>query len=195
MSYVAVFVAALLESLAVVGLFVPGTAVVITAGAAARAGEASTLLVIAAAALGAGAGGLFSFAFGLQLHGWKPLRPWLERHAEAVANAQRLLTRFGALAVFAASLLGPTRAFVPMLAGAGKMPARRFAVAHLSGSLVWALATVFAGGSAFALWERLPWQWSAAVAAALLTAWLGGRLIARAWRRRRGAVLGAERQG
>jgi undecaprenyl-diphosphatase len=178
-AYVAVFLLALLESLAVVGLLVPGTAGVAAAGIAAHEGKLDEWAVIAVAAAGAITGDALSYVLGRNLHAWKRLHPWFARHAEAMQRAERFVERWGMAAVILARFFGPTRAFAPMIAGTAEMPVKRYAVANVLGGIAWSFVVVTVGEEAADVYTHVPHAWFAAGVGAALAAWLVWRLVRR----------------
>jgi len=78
-----------------------------------------------------------------------------------VALAERLFNRWGARAVFFGRFIALLRIFAGPLAGALKMPYRRFLVANVSGALCWAggtTAVVYFAGMAAERWlSRFSW--------------------------------------
>ena len=78
-----------------------------------------------------------------------------------VALAERLFNRWGARAVFFGRFIALLRIFAGPLAGALKMPYRRFLAANVSGALCWAggtTAVVYFAGMAAERWlSRFSW--------------------------------------
>jgi membrane-associated protein len=170
------------------GLPLPATVLVLTAGAAAAAGELAVWAVFAAALGGALVGDQAAYALGRA--GGRPLVARFARTAERarmVARAEALVARHGLLAVYLSRWpLSPLAPYVCYLAGAARMPRGRFGLASLAGEATWAglyvgLGFAFAE-SAAALSQRMGALSSAltglALAAGLWLAW-------RTWRRRR----------
>ena len=188
MAYVSVFLLALFEAVAVVGLVVPGTTGVAAAGGAAQTGQLSYWGVLGAAVAGAFLGDAASYALGRWLHRWKRIRPWIVRHQVRVDQAERFVRRWGVLGVILGRFLAPTRAFVPLIAGTTEMPLGRFMVANAAGALAWSFVAVTLGEEAVRTYEHVPKQWSVGalgVLAALGLAWL---FVKRAVAKRRRAA-------
>jgi membrane protein DedA with SNARE-associated domain len=179
MAYAAVFLLALLEALAVIGLVIPGTTGVAAIGAAAEARHLSPVGLMAAATVGAVLGDGLSYFAGCNLHAWKRLRPFFERHALALQRTHRFIERWGVAAIIFARFFGPARAFAPLVAGTAGMPVARYAIANVAGAIAWSFVFVTIGEQAVAAWDRLPHTWLAVGAAAVAAAWLGWKLLAR----------------
>jgi membrane protein DedA with SNARE-associated domain len=129
---------AFLESLPVIGLFVPGSLVLVGTGLLVAAGVLSPLPVLAATVLGAAA----------------VRRHLPRRYRRTYARSLLGFRRFGWWAVFVGRFLAPLRAFVPIAAGVSRMPERSFQTANVASALVWAPLLLLPGwlaGSATAL--------------------------------------------
>jgi membrane protein DedA with SNARE-associated domain len=122
--YWIVFAAILFDN---AGLPIPGELVLLTLGGMARSDLLDPMLGLAAATAGALAGDSLAYCVG-RLGG-----PWVRRrlpvgHGLAMRRRSMILGKF----VFGA------RAFLAPLAGAGRMPYRRFVVFDAVGALAWA---------------------------------------------------------
>lgn len=136
---------ALAESLAIVGTLVPAGIVMFAAGALVGHGTLQLAWTIGVAAAGAIAGDALSYELGR--HGQDRVRAWplFQRHADAIGRAERLVARKGALSVVLARFTGAVRAFVPLLAGFARMPARTFYATNVASALLWAPAHILPG--------------------------------------------------
>jgi membrane-associated protein len=92
------------------------------------------------------------YAFGARLG-----RPWLQRRVAAgrldarhLQRAEAFYERFGWFAVVAARWIPWVRTFTPILAGAARMPYRRFLPANVGGALVWGPGLLVLGYAAAA---------------------------------------------
>ena len=146
---------ALVESLALVGLLVPG--VVLMAAASSLAGHQDLAIapVLGAAFLGAVAGDGLSFLLGYtQRERVTALWP-LSRHPEWLARGARFFQRHGTLSVFLGRFVGPVRPVVPLIAGMLQMSPRTFTWANLGSALLWAPAYVLPGYLLGRTWQQL----------------------------------------
>ncbi len=154
-----VFSVACSESLALVGLLVPGTVLMLALAVIATASAAQLALSLSAALAGAIVGDWLSYALGWhyrhQLDSWPRLGTQLHR-------ARRFFARYGALGVFCARFIGPLRPLVPLVAGACAMPRRKFIIANVSSALLWSAAYLLPGS----LWQQLPLPQRQSLAAA-----------------------------
>lgn len=135
------------EALVLIGTFVPGSATLVAVGSAAGALHLSLQPLVLGAMIGAIAGDTLSFFLGRH-YGPRLLRsPRLEKHRAWIVRGEKMLARWGDLAVFAGRLLPPTRALMPALAGTSVLPLWRFLLADMLAALVW--ATLHLGVAAF----------------------------------------------
>jgi membrane-associated protein len=139
--YLVVFGLVFVESGLLVGFLLPGDTVLFAAGlVAATAGSGVSLGVLVVGVLVAAvAGDSVGYAFGARLG-----RPWLLQRTQRgrlsprhLRRAESFYQRFGSLAVVAARWIPWVRTFTPILAGAARMPYRRFLLANVGGALVW----------------------------------------------------------
>lgn len=145
---------AFLESLPVIGLFVPGSLVLVGTGLLVAAGVLSPLPVLAATVLGAVAGDLVGFRLARAFGPAAVRRHLPRRYRRTYARSLLGFRRFGWWAVFVGRFLAPLRAFVPIAAGVSRMPERSFQTANVASALVWAPLLLLPGwlaGSATAL--------------------------------------------
>ncbi len=211
-AYVVVGILAALEASAFVGLFVPGELALLAGGYIAQQGNASLLLMMIVGTAGAIVGDSIGYEigrhFGPALQGSRLGR---RVGAERWRRAEQYLLDKGGRAVFAGRFVGVLRALVPALAGAGRMPYRRFLVWNAAGAAVWAPGVVLAGYLAGSSYRRVERYIGAAGLVLLALAVVIGSIVAaarwiaahpdrvRAWadrqRRRRVVALVADRYG
>lgn len=133
------------ESLAVVGLLIPATAMMIAVGGLIGAGVVDPFPIIAWAVAGAVVGDWISYSIGRRI-GPAAYRRWpLNRHRPMVARARLFFRRYGFLSIFAGRFLGPIRATIPLVAGVMEMDRRRFQLANITSALLW-VPVMFAPG-------------------------------------------------
>ncbi len=133
------------ESLALVGMLIPATAIMFAVGGMIGLGLVEAWQVLLGGIVGAVLGDWLSYALG----GWlgpQAYRRWpLNRHMAAVARARLFFRRFGFTAVLLGRLFGPIRATIPVVAGVMRMPARRFQLANVLSAVIW-VPGIFAPG-------------------------------------------------
>lgn len=159
-SYLIIFAAAALECAAFAGLLVPGESLVLASGFLAHRGILQFDAVIAAAGLGAIAGDNIGYLLGAKLG-----REWLLRRGSRVGlrtrrleQAEAFFRRHGPKAVFFGRFIGFARALVPFVAGASRMPWRKYAVYDALGAIPWTVVFVTLGYVLGASW-RVAEKW------------------------------------
>ena len=161
----AIAVAAFLETLVVVGLLLPGVAILFALATLAGSGLLDLLPVYLWAFTGAVLGDAVSYQLGYHFHhnvrGWWPFR----KHPHWLDNGEAFIDRHGVLSIVLGRFIGPVRPVVPVLAGMLNMLPRRFYIANLLSSIPWALVYLTPGyltGAAveLGLFHNIPeWAW------------------------------------
>lgn len=153
-TYVLVGALAYLETAGGVGLIAPGEIAVILGGVSAGQGELSLPGLIALVWACALAGDLTSYVLGRRLG-----REFLTRHGAAFGVSEQRLTqveRFfadhGGKTIVVGRFIGLVRVLSPFIAGASRMPARRFAAYTTIASGLWAATFSLLG---YAFWQSL----------------------------------------
>jgi membrane protein DedA with SNARE-associated domain len=173
------------ESFAIVGVLIPGTAILLSVGGLLGAGLLDPVSVVLWALFGALAGNWASYIIGRKI-GPRAYRSWpLNRDRRTVARARLFFRRYGFGAVLLSRFLGPMRAVVPMVAGVMDMNSRSFHAANVISAVIWVPA-IFAPGYFAAsrleedaqLSEMHVMAFAAGIALITIAgAWLGARLL------------------
>ena len=133
------------ESLAVIGVLIPATAVMIAIGGLIGAGTLDPVPVYIWAVAGAILGDWLSYWIGRRI-GPSVYRRWpLNRHRPMVARTRLFFRKYGFLSVFFGRFLGPVRATIPLVAGVMEMARKPFQLANLLSALLW-VPLMFAPG-------------------------------------------------
>lgn len=154
----AIFIAAFLECLALVGIVLPG--VVLMFGLALIAGSSSLGLpsVLLLAWIGGLCGDVLSYALGYRLQNKVPRLPLLRTHPHWLINAQIHFEHYGALSILLGRFIGPLRPVLPLVAGMLSMPFSRFASVSVVAAAGWAIAYIMPGWLVGAAFELSPPQ-------------------------------------
>jgi membrane protein DedA with SNARE-associated domain len=139
-TYLLVGVLAFLETGAGIGLIAPGELAVIVGGVTAGQGAIDLWLLIALVWACAIAGDTTSFFLGRRLGREFMLRhgPRVKLTAGRIEQVERFFARHGGKTLLLGRFIGLVRALAPFLAGASKLPFRRFFPYALVASGVWA---------------------------------------------------------
>jgi len=165
------FLAALVETILVVGLFLPGSTLLLLLGAlSASGGGPSFLWLLIFAVAGATLGDNVNFVLGRRYgQRWTENGIWLLRR-EHFEKARAFFSKHGGKSVFFARFIPSLKEVAPFVAGTAGMSRGWFFIWNLLGALGWGLQWVGAG-YVFARSLTLAQQWMsrAGLAAALLT--------------------------
>lgn len=134
------FIVAATESLAFVGLFVPGTVIVLGLGALAMAGPVSLWKLVIAGIAGAIVGDGISYEWGHA--GGRLFGRRLEKHRQ---RGEKFFRRHGALSILIGRFVGPARPIIPFVAGTARMSRLRFYVVNVASAVAWSLSYFGAG--------------------------------------------------
>ena len=178
--YIVIFMGAMLESAAFLGVVVPGESLVLVAGFIAAQGLLDLGDLVLVVAVGAACGDSIGYELGRRLG-----RLWLLRHGGWLGISHARLNRVdvfferhGGKSVFLGRFVGFARAVVPFLAGSSRMPYRVFLPYNALGALLWSAVIVLLGYFLGASWQ-LAERWIGRASAIL-----GGLLlfvVALAW--------------
>lgn len=131
------YLIALLESLAIVGILLPGVAILFALSA-----YASSLMpfswLMAAAMAGAFTGDTLSFLLGQKLK-WR-IKDWriIQKHQDYFHKSQHICQNYGVIGLLVGRFIGPVRPLMPMMAGILAFPPARFYTTAIIGCLAWA---------------------------------------------------------
>ena len=155
LAYTAIFLAAFLEAVPILGSLIPGSTVILALSALVPAGSLHLTPVLAAATAGALLGDGLAYWIG-RASQREVLTAWpMSNYPLLVAKSEAFFHRYGTLAVFFARFVPPVRAVVPITAGALGMPPQRFYPVNAAAVLLWASVHVLSGalaGSAAEQW-------------------------------------------
>jgi membrane protein DedA with SNARE-associated domain len=156
-AYVLVFVFALLECAAFVGLLVPGESMVVFAGFLAGRGALELPLLLPAVWIGAVLGDNAGYWMGREVP-----RPWVLAHGGrlgitqgALEKAEDYFRRHGGKTVLFGRFIGFLRALAPFVAGSSRMPWPRFLGYNAAGAVLWSTAFTLLGFFAGESWHRI----------------------------------------
>lgn len=137
--------AAAVEGLFLIGMLIPGSLLMFSAGAIAVAGEIPLTPVMLVAALGAWLGDCFSFYLGWRYRHHLPAIAARLRAPGAIARGEQFFARHGGKSIVLGRLIGPLRPLVPAIAGASAMRPSHFMAIDLIAALLWAPAYALPG--------------------------------------------------
>lgn len=144
--YLGVFTIVFLESGLLIGFFFPGDSLLFTAGFLASQGYLDLGILITGCFIFAVLGDTIGYQIGKRL-GPKVFSKnnsllFNKKHLE---TAQKFYDKHGGKTIILARFMPVVRAFAPVVAGAGKMDYKKFAMFNLVGGVLWAIGITSAG--------------------------------------------------
>ncbi len=125
------------ESLILIGLFFPATAIMLFTGGLIQKGLLDPTTVIAWSIAGAVLGDIVTYWIGRWI-GPSVVHHWpLNRDKQAVARARLFFRKFGFLSIFIGRFLGPVRSTIPLVAGIMRMRHLNFQIANITSAMAW----------------------------------------------------------
>jgi undecaprenyl-diphosphatase len=186
------------ESLAGVGLIVPGTLSLFGVGALIAAGALGFWSTYAWAVSGAVLGDGLSYWLGRHYHQRvRSLWPF-SRHPDWLDTGQAFFHRHGGKSVFLGRFIGPIRPVIPLVAGMLDMPPSRFYLVNLLSALGWALVYLLPGiafGASLTLAAQVAGRLALLLGLLFVSGWLlfaGTRRLYRCLRPRAARLDGEE---
>jgi len=129
-----------------VGFFLPGDSLLITAGLVAATGALNiwwlNVVLIAAAVIGDSVGYAIGARLGPTLFTREKSLLFNPRHVE---RTREFYTRYGARTIVIARFVPIIRTFAPVVAGVGRMQYRRFLLFNVAGGIGWVVSMTWAG--------------------------------------------------
>jgi membrane-associated protein len=144
--YAVLVVIVFTETGLLVGFFLPGDSLLITAGLVAAAGALDiwllNLLLSIAAVVGDSVGYAIGARLGPRLFTREKSLLFNPRHVE---RTRRFYARHGARTIVIARFVPIVRTFAPVVAGVGQMPYRRFLLYNVAGGVGWVVSMTWTG--------------------------------------------------
>lgn len=129
-----------------IGFFLPGDSLLVTAGVLAAAGMLDitllNVLLIPAAIIGDATGYTIGLRSGKRLLQRPDSRFFKKSHVE---KTQEFYAKHGGKTIVLARFVPIVRTFAPMIAGVARMPYRQFAVYNVAGGILWIASTTLLG--------------------------------------------------
>ena len=133
-----IFIVALGESLLLVGILLPGAAILVALGTLIGLGVLDLKVAWITASLGAFAGDGISFWIG---HYYKKrlLKIWpIYKFPTLIDQGQKFFTKWGTLSVFIGRFVGLVRPIIPAIAGMMQMPIKKYLTISTVAAILWA---------------------------------------------------------
>jgi membrane-associated protein len=129
-----------------IGFFLPGDSLLITAGLVAATGALDIWWLCALLGAAAIAGDSVGYAIGARIGPrlFTREKSWLF-NPQHVVRTRQFYARHGAKTIVIARFVPIVRTFAPVVAGVGEMPYRRFLAYNVAGGIGWVLSMTWAG--------------------------------------------------
>jgi membrane protein DedA with SNARE-associated domain len=177
---VAIFLAALLEAVALIGTVIPGSSVVFIGGVLIGLKVLNPWWTIGLAIAGAILGDGASYWLGHHYH--EKIRSlWpMKNYPGWFARGQVYFTKNGGKSVFLGRFVGPLRAIVPVVEGMSDMPVAQFYAMNILSALAWAVAHILPGvlfGASLQLAGAVSARLVVLLVATLVFFWIAFKLV------------------
>ncbi len=136
---------ALLESLVMVGVIIPGVALLFAISVLAGGSQTPVYICLLAAMGGAIAGDISSFFLGRYAHPWALKTKLFRKHPQWISRGEKFFHKYGVYSVIIGRFIGPLRPVVPFVAGMLSMPVARFVIINFASALAWAPVYILPG--------------------------------------------------
>lgn len=147
-----VFFISMCESLAVVGLFIPGLIMMGIIGGLVSAGILNIVPTLIYAILGAIAGDGISYYIGRRFKHHLPYYWPFSRFPQWLARGKKFFIDHGSKSIVIGRFVGPVRPFIPVVAGMMSMRPRTFLFANILSAIIWAPIYMLPGFGITTLW-------------------------------------------
>ncbi|MGP0173491.1 bifunctional DedA family/phosphatase PAP2 family protein [Pseudomonas sp. NCHU5208] len=141
----AIFLIALLECLALVGILLPGVVLLFSVALLAGSGVLSLWETLLLAYAGGLCGDALSYALGRRFQNGITRLPILRNHPDWLMHAEAYFRRYGVASLLVGRFIGPLRPMLPLVAGMLDMPLVRFIAVTLVAAAGWAVAYLLPG--------------------------------------------------
>lgn len=149
------FAGAIIEAVAVIGIIVPGTPILMAVTGAAAASGQPMLPYLILAVVGAVIGDFISFWFGGRYAATLRTMWPFSRRPELMERADWFFEKYGTASVALCRFVPILRSTVPLVAGMAGMRRGRFVLANVASAFVWAPAHVYPAQFAGMMLEAL----------------------------------------
>ncbi|QCO70709.1 DedA family protein [Buchnera aphidicola] len=191
-SLLVVGVVSFLESLALVGLLLPGIILMTTLGTFIGDGKLLFYPAWISGTIGCLLGDWISYYIGLYFKNWLCNFNFLKKNQKLLDKTKFVLHRHSMMTIIIGRFIGPTRPLIPMVSGMLKLPLKKFILPSIIGCILWPPVYFFPGivtGIAIKIPQSSQnnyFKWLLLLIAILI--WIGTWLISKWWKIRKNHV-------
>jgi membrane-associated protein len=144
--YFVLFFVVFAETGLAAGFFLPGDSLLVVAGLFAARGDLNVFILLVTLFVAAVVGDAAGYYSGLKMgpHIFKREKSLLFRPSH-LQKAQGFYDKYGGKTIIIARFVPIVRTFAPIVAGAAKMPYRRFVVFNVAGGFLWVSTMILSG--------------------------------------------------
>ena len=157
--YVFIFFVAMIESLVITGIFIPGTLIIIFLGFLTAQSDVALVPLLISVILGCIAGDIISFILGDKKGDWILKLTHKIFRKDYLGIGREFFNKYGDKSVFIGRFISILRPFIPFVAGMFKMNVRKFLCWNIFSAVVWAVLYVLLGYFSGAAWRTVV-DWS-----------------------------------
>ncbi|AEH39682.1 hypothetical protein BCTU_091 [Buchnera aphidicola (Cinara tujafilina)] len=132
-----VFIMSFLESLALIGLVLPGLVIMGSFGTLIGNGQLNFYHAWICSALGCIIGDIFSYYFGIKFRNKINNILLFQINKNLIEKIQTFLYKYNFITVFLGKFIGPTRPLIPMLSGVLKLSFYKFLIPDILACILW----------------------------------------------------------
>ncbi|MCU4137078.1 DedA family protein [Buchnera aphidicola (Sitobion miscanthi)] len=182
-----------LESLALVGLLLPGIILMTTLGTFIGDGRLSFYPAWISGTIGCFLGDWISYYIGLYFKNWLYSFSFLKKNQKLLDKIKSVLHKHSILTIIIGRFIGPTRPLIPMVSGMLKLPLNKFIFPSIIGCILWPPVYFFPGivtGIAIKIPQNSEndyFKWLLLFISILI--WLGIWLISKWWKIRKENII------
>lgn len=140
-----IFVVSFLESLMIIGSFIPGVLLMSVLGTFVGKGQLSLYHAWISGIIGCLLGDWVSYTIGYFFSEWIMKFSIFKKQGFMLKKIIYALSNYSVISIFLGKILGPTRPLVPMLSGILKITKKTFFFPNLLGCILWPIIYLFPG--------------------------------------------------
>ncbi len=165
-SYLFVFLIAMIESLVITGIFIPGTLIIIFLGFLSAQDSFSILLLLLLVTLGGIVGDILSFVLGQKKGDWVLKLTHKVFKKDYLKVGREFFEKHGDKSILIGRFVAILRPFTPFVAGVFKMKIQKFLLWNISSAILWSTTYILLGYFSGTAWRTVV-HWSSRAGIAL----------------------------
>lgn len=177
-----IFLVAFLESLAVIGIFVPGASLLFGAATLGGSGALPIIPTLVVSTLGAFGGDAVSYWLGYHYRDHLKKRWPITRYPNLMAEGEKFFEKHGGKSILFGRFAGPLRAIIPVVAGMAGMNYIRFTLINFFSAIAWSATFLLPGflfGASLEIASEIGGRLVVLLVIAVVVIWLSFYLVRR----------------